>query len=96
MANTQKTNDLPELDKMTEKQSRLEVRHRLPYNCRHTYATICAMSGMNPLLSPNSSDTQSRCCSQHMRTGLAQAATGARWKSFKLVQGWSKAKSRAA
>ena len=48
MANTQKTNDLPELDKMTEKQSRLEVRHRLPYNCRHTYATICAMSGMNP------------------------------------------------
>lgn len=28
--------------------SRLGVRHRPPYNCRHTYATICIMSGMNP------------------------------------------------
>lgn len=27
---------------------KLEVRHRPPYNCRHTYATICIMSGMNP------------------------------------------------
>ncbi len=25
----------------------LGVRHRPPYNCRHTYATICIMSGMN-------------------------------------------------
>jgi len=22
--------------------------HRPPYNCRHTYATICSMSNMNP------------------------------------------------
>lgn len=27
---------------------KLGVRHRPPYNCRHTYATICIMSGMNP------------------------------------------------
>lgn len=27
---------------------KLEVRRRRPYNCRHTYATICIMSGMNP------------------------------------------------
>ncbi|PMW97579.1 hypothetical protein C1X59_22405 [Pseudomonas sp. FW215-R2] len=27
---------------------RLKVRYRPPYNCRHTYATICVMSGMNP------------------------------------------------
>lgn len=27
---------------------RLNVRYRPPYNCRHTYATICIMSGMNP------------------------------------------------
>ena len=27
---------------------RLKVRYRPPYNCRHTYATICIMSGMNP------------------------------------------------
>ena len=26
----------------------LGVSYRLPYNCRHTYATICAMSGINP------------------------------------------------
>lgn len=26
----------------------LGMRHRPPYNCRHTYATICIMSGMNP------------------------------------------------
>ena len=26
----------------------LGVRYRPPYNCRHTYATICLMSGMNP------------------------------------------------
>lgn len=26
----------------------LGIRHRPPYNCRHTYATICLMSGMNP------------------------------------------------
>lgn len=26
----------------------LNIRHRPPYNCRHTYATICIMSGMNP------------------------------------------------
>lgn len=26
----------------------LGVRYRPPYNCRHTYATICIMSGMNP------------------------------------------------
>lgn len=26
----------------------LKVRYRPPYNCRHTYATICIMSGMNP------------------------------------------------
>lgn len=24
------------------------IRYRLPYNCRHTYATICLMSNMNP------------------------------------------------
>ncbi|KDN98884.2 tyrosine-type recombinase/integrase [Pseudomonas donghuensis] len=24
------------------------VRYRPPYNCRHTYATICLMSGLNP------------------------------------------------
>lgn len=28
--------------------SALGVRYRPPYNCRHTYATICIMSGMNP------------------------------------------------
>lgn len=27
---------------------KLETRYRPPYNCRHTYATICTMSGMNP------------------------------------------------
>ncbi len=26
----------------------LATRYRPPYNCRHTYATICIMSGMNP------------------------------------------------
>lgn len=26
----------------------LKIRYRPPYNCRHTYATICLMSGMNP------------------------------------------------
>ena len=26
----------------------LGVRYRPPYNCRHTYATICLMSGMTP------------------------------------------------
>ena len=26
----------------------LGLRYRPPYNCRHTYATICIMSGMNP------------------------------------------------
>jgi len=26
----------------------LGLRHRPPYNCRHTYATICLMSGINP------------------------------------------------
>jgi integrase len=26
----------------------LKIRRRPPYNCRHTYATICIMSGMNP------------------------------------------------
>ena len=26
----------------------LGIRYRPPYNCRHTYATICLMSGMNP------------------------------------------------
>ena len=26
----------------------LEIRRRPPYNCRHTYATICLMSGLNP------------------------------------------------
>jgi len=26
----------------------LGLRYRPPYNCRHTYATICLMSGMNP------------------------------------------------
>lgn len=24
------------------------IRRRPPYNCRHTYATMCAMSGLNP------------------------------------------------
>ncbi|AZC26769.1 integrase, putative [Pseudomonas sessilinigenes] len=24
------------------------IRRRPPYNCRHTYATICSMSGLNP------------------------------------------------
>lgn len=24
------------------------IRYRPPYNCRHTYATICLMSGLNP------------------------------------------------
>ncbi|MDH1530735.1 hypothetical protein [Pseudomonas mosselii] len=27
---------------------RLGIRYRPPYNCRHTYATICLMSGLNP------------------------------------------------
>ncbi|MGF6149267.1 integrase [Pseudomonas fluorescens] len=27
---------------------KLATRYRPPYNCRHTYATICTMSGMNP------------------------------------------------
>lgn len=27
---------------------KLTIRYRPPYNCRHTYATICIMSGMNP------------------------------------------------
>lgn len=27
---------------------KLATRYRPPYNCRHTYATICIMSGMNP------------------------------------------------
>lgn len=27
---------------------KLSIRYRPPYNCRHTYATICIMSGMNP------------------------------------------------
>ncbi|MCY1399787.1 putative defective protein IntQ [compost metagenome] len=26
----------------------LGIRYRKPYNCRHTYATMCLMSGMNP------------------------------------------------
>ncbi|MCY1358824.1 Tyrosine recombinase XerC [compost metagenome] len=26
----------------------LGIRYRPPYNCRHTYATMCLMSGMNP------------------------------------------------
>lgn len=26
----------------------LGIRYRRPYNCRHTYATICLMSGLNP------------------------------------------------
>lgn len=26
----------------------VDIRHRPPYNCRHTYATICVMSGLNP------------------------------------------------
>ncbi len=26
----------------------LGIRYWPPYNCRHTYATICLMSGMNP------------------------------------------------
>lgn len=26
----------------------LGIRYRRPYNCRHTYATMCLMSGMNP------------------------------------------------
>jgi hypothetical protein len=26
----------------------LNIRRRPPYNCRHTYATMCIMSGMNP------------------------------------------------
>lgn len=26
----------------------LGIRCRPPYNCRHTYATICSMSGLNP------------------------------------------------
>lgn len=26
----------------------LGIRYRPPYNCRHTYATICLMSGINP------------------------------------------------
>lgn len=28
--------------------SELGIRRRRPYNCRHTYATICLMSGLNP------------------------------------------------
>jgi integrase len=27
---------------------RLGIRHRRPYNCRHTYATMMLMSGMTP------------------------------------------------
>ena len=27
---------------------KLGIRYCPPYNCRHTYATICSMSGMNP------------------------------------------------
>ena len=26
----------------------LGIRYRPPYNCRHTYATMCLMSGLNP------------------------------------------------
>jgi integrase len=26
----------------------LGIRARRPYNCRHTYATMCLMAGMNP------------------------------------------------
>lgn len=26
----------------------LDVRYRPPYNCRHTYATMCLMAGMTP------------------------------------------------
>ena len=26
----------------------LRIRYRPSYNCRHTYATMCLMSGMNP------------------------------------------------
>ncbi|WP_224795714.1 hypothetical protein [Pseudomonas fluorescens] len=28
--------------------SELKVRARRPYTCRHTYATMCLMAGMNP------------------------------------------------
>jgi integrase len=31
----------------------LDIRHRRQYNCRHTYATMCLMAGMNPAFIAN-------------------------------------------
>ena len=35
-------------DQFSKALKALELRHRPQYNCRHTYATMCLMAGMNP------------------------------------------------
>ncbi|KJZ51639.1 tyrosine-type recombinase/integrase [Pseudomonas marginalis] len=35
-------------DQFSKALTALDLRHRPQYNCRHTYATMCLMAGMNP------------------------------------------------
>lgn len=70
----------------------LNIRRRPPYNCRHTYATICIMSGMNPAFISQQLGHSVQMLLSTMRVGSTQARTGAKWKSSRLVPNWSQLK----
>ncbi len=59
----------------------LGARYRPPYNCHHTYATICVMSGMNPaFISQQLGHSVQMLLTTYARW-ITQAPLGANWRS---------------
>lgn len=72
----------------------LNIRERRQYDTRHTYATLCLMSGMNPRSSRTSLVTASRCCFLHYAKWISSSSD---WRELEklpprveLAQNWPK------
>lgn len=68
----------------------LGIRYRAPYNCRHTYATICLMAGLNPAFIARQLGHSVQMLLSTYAHWIESDRDWAEMKKLGLVQNWSK------
>lgn len=74
----------------------LALPHRPPYNCRHTYATICLMSNMNPAFIAQQLGHSVQMLLTTYARWLNSSSDWGSWKSSRLVSNRYQAKKTSS
>lgn len=62
----------------------VRMRFRLPYNCRHTYATMRATSNMPPAFIAQQLGHSVQCCWRRMRVGSTSSSDWAELEKLRM------------